>query len=210
MKGDFTATAVIDRADNDRIEGTGIVIYANEDGSDRYGVYVRSDVTADRVDFYMDKHENGNWLGFLIAEEYQATGKDCFVSVDEGWDATSDESFTLSVKVEGKYATVRMTGNNSGKYGELTFDLTEGASQEAGAANSWNEGYVVTASNIGTAKDLVVITDAPTVTTTTTSAPAADGPVTGDNTLQTVLIVAILATAAALFFSCVNLKKTAA
>jgi hypothetical protein len=126
---DFEASVDVSKDENGRCEA-GIIFYAShgEEGADRslYGFVVRfHDVN--RADFYGTKFINGEWKGFLIAEEYQDTLKDCFVSADEGWDATTDTVMNLKVKVEGRKATVTMSGNNTGKSGTLTFDLDKSA-----------------------------------------------------------------------------------
>lgn len=125
VKGDFSARAVIERTrDNPNLEA-GIRFYYTEDRS-YYAFFVRW-TDASRCDFYGTKYVAGQNMGFLIAEEYQETGKDCYVSVDEAWDAQDDTAMTLTVDVLGSIATVTMTGNNTGYSGTLHFDLTKSA-----------------------------------------------------------------------------------
>lgn len=125
IKGDFSARAVIERTSDTPNLEAGIRFYYAEDRS-YYAFFVRW-VDLNRCDFYGAKYIAGQFMGFLIAEEYQESGKDCYVSVDEAWDAQDDTAMTLTVDVLGSVATVTMTGNNTGYSGTLHFDLTKSA-----------------------------------------------------------------------------------
>ena len=122
IAGDFSAKLVVERKDGG-LDG-GIMFYQNPETGYAYGFKVRWNEDR-RADFYGVKDIAGSWGGFLIAEEYQEWLKDCYVSVDEGWDATTDTKMTLVVTVEGTMATVTMTGDVTGKTGTIHFDLTK-------------------------------------------------------------------------------------
>ena len=122
VKGDFKAKVVVTR-DNGVLDG-GLTFYHNEASGYSYGMKVRWNEDK-RADFYGIKDIAGAWGGFLIAEEYQEWMKDCYVSVDEGWDASADTKMTLTISVEGTMATVTMTGDVTGKSGTIHFDLTK-------------------------------------------------------------------------------------
>ncbi len=121
LNGDFSAKVVMKPVDT-RCEG-GIAFYDDGEGYS-YSFKVRWN-EAKRADFYGAKDVGGAWKGFLIADEYQEWLKDCFVSVDEGWDATTDTQMTLIVTVKGTMATVTMQGDVTGKEGTVHFDLTK-------------------------------------------------------------------------------------
>ncbi len=125
VKGDFSARAVIQRTSDTPNLEAGIRFYYAEDRS-YYAFFVRW-TDLNRCDFYGTKYIAGQNMGFLIAEEYQESGKDCYVSVDEAWDAQDDTAMTLTVDVLGSVAAVTMTGNNTGYSGTLHFDLTKSA-----------------------------------------------------------------------------------
>ncbi len=122
VNGNFGAQVEVSRG---AAGSEGGLTFYNDNGNAYYFKVRWAD--ANRVDFYGSKDLNGVWNGFLISEEYDASKKDCFVSVDEGWDATADTAVTLTVNVEGNIATVTITGNNTGKSGTLHFDLTKSA-----------------------------------------------------------------------------------
>ncbi len=126
VDGDFSARAVLTPKDPDapNMEG-GIRLRYREDMT-YYAFFVRW-TSSSRCDFYGSKYVAGRFMGFLIAEEYEETRKDCFVSVDDAWDATDDESMTLTVSVRGDLATVTMTGDRTGYGATLHFDLTKSA-----------------------------------------------------------------------------------
>ena len=121
LDGDFSAMAVIQRTDGS-CDG-GIVIYKDAETGNAISFKVRWNEDA-RADFYGAKDVNGTW-GFRIADEYYEWLKDCFVSVDEGWDASTDTAMTLTVTVVGTMATVTMKGNVTGMEGTINFDLTK-------------------------------------------------------------------------------------
>ena len=122
VSGNFSAKVVVERKDG-FLDG-GIMFYQNPETGYAYGMKVRWNEDK-RADFYGVKDIAGSWGGFMICEEYQEWLKDCFVSVDEGWDATTDTSMTLTVTVGGTVATVTMEGNVTGKSGTIHFDLTK-------------------------------------------------------------------------------------
>ncbi len=122
VSGNFSAKLVIERKDGS-LDG-GIIFYQDPETGYSYGFKVRWNEDA-RADFYGVKDIAGAWGGFLICEEYQEWLKDCFVSVDEGWNASTDTAMTLTVTVEETVATVTMEGNVTGKSGTVHFDLTK-------------------------------------------------------------------------------------
>lgn len=110
----------------ERVDGkcdSGIMFYLDEEGN-AYGFKVRWNDN-NRADFYGVKNVGGTWKGFLIAEEYQEWLKDCYVSVDDGWDTTEDTQMQMTITVQGTMATVTMKGNVTGKEGTIHFDLTK-------------------------------------------------------------------------------------
>jgi len=124
LNGDFSAKVVLtpNKLAKPNTEG-GIRFYYDE-SSTYYVFYVRW-LEPQRCDFYGAKYINGAFKGFLIAEEYEESHKDCFVSIDEAWDASVDTAMELTVTVRGNIATVTMTGNVSEISGTLHFDLTK-------------------------------------------------------------------------------------
>ncbi len=173
VKGDFKATATVTRA-ADGMVTAGMVFYRDDTTNSQYAFYVRSDSDPARVDFYGEKIIDDQWVGFLIAEEYEATGKDCFVSVDDGWDATADNVFTLEVDVQDGMAYVKLTGETTGQFGMLTYDLSKPGTAERDG-RSWDEGYVYTDMRTGDAGNLEVEYEPVSQSTTEpTSAPTSE------------------------------------
>ncbi len=121
VSGNFSAKFVVTRGASDQLDG-GLTFYRS--GDTYLGFNVRR-VSDDRVDFYGTKFIDGKWMGFLIAEENQEWLKDCYVSVDDGWDATTDTNITVTVIVKDGMATVTAQGDVTGKSGTLHFDLTK-------------------------------------------------------------------------------------
>lgn len=122
LDGDFRMSAIINRVTHD----SGVFFWADTDRTTFYSVKLRQ-IGSDRTDFYVCRNQNGDWLGFLISEEELAKGstKDCYVSVDEGWNTTDDNSFRLDLAVTGNILTVTLTGSTTGKSGTQTYDLTK-------------------------------------------------------------------------------------
>ena len=125
VEGDFSVRWVSPRVVPEKFEG-GIQFYKSEGYC--YELKARS-VYDDgkRVDFYGSKQLPGTWGGFLMCEEYYEWLKDCFVSVDEGWDASKETAFIFTVHVRGNIATMTMEGNVTGTTGTVHFDLTKSA-----------------------------------------------------------------------------------
>lgn len=123
LNGNFSAKLVLNYGDSEKID-SGLMFYTNE--GYQYGFKVRRE-SANRVDFYGVKDVDGSWKGFLIAEEYQEWLKDCYVSVDDGWDATEDRNITLIITVTDGIATVTAKGDVTGKEGTVHFDLSKSA-----------------------------------------------------------------------------------
>jgi len=121
LDGDFSIRFSIERVDGKCDRG---LLFYLDDAGDSYGFKVRWNDN-NRADFYGVKNVGGTWKGFLIADEYQEFLKDCFVSVDEGWDTTQDTQMELTITVQGTMATVTMKGNVTGKEGTIHFDLTK-------------------------------------------------------------------------------------
>lgn len=126
LNGDFCARTVIERKDPEKYSAEGGIRAYYADDMTYYAFFIRW-VSENRCDFYVSKYLSGQFMGFMIAEEYEETGKDCFVSVDDAWDASSDRDITLEVKVRDHIATVTMTGATTGYSGTLHFDLTKSA-----------------------------------------------------------------------------------
>lgn len=122
VEKDFTLSVELDRMTTD----CGIFFYADDAQQAYFSVKIRW-LSVERTDFYACRNYGGAWEGFLIPEEYQLNKKDCFVSVDEGWDTSSDPSMILDIVVVGDTLTVTMTGTGSGNYGTLTYDLRKPA-----------------------------------------------------------------------------------
>ena len=183
VDGDFTATVTVTRDANTGSSWAGIMFYASSTPTSAnwddvfYFAGVRFDAgNPARVDLVLEKQcEGSTWGGFLIAEEYQATQKDCFVSVDDGWDATTDNSCTLTVSVKGTMATVTMTGNTTGRTVTMHYDLTKGgpAGGEGNNVAVYSKGQVVAASWGGTVSDLQFSNNLKAHTTVTRAADGA-------------------------------------
>ncbi len=128
LNGNFTASAAFSRKDG-KLEG-GIAFYINGDTSSRFGACVRW-MSDKRVDAYLTKIVNDRWKGYLIGEGYETANnggpKDCFVSVDAGWDASADTEILLTLMVAGSKARLSIFGNNTKQYGEVLYDLTSSA-----------------------------------------------------------------------------------
>jgi len=86
--------------------------------------------------------------------------KDCYVSVDEGWDTTADTKMILTVTVEDGFAYVTMKGDVTGKEGTLTFDLSKSPwldwEEKEAAPELFTEGYLGFQFNGGEALQLFV------------------------------------------------------
>lgn len=186
VSGDFKASATVVREPGGRLLA-GIVLYRDDQTDSHYAFYVRSDLSRDRVDFFGEKLVYSERIGYMIADEYEAYMKDCFVSVDDGWDATLDNTFTLEVEVKGNLAKVKLTGDTTKKSGMLTYDLTKPAMGER-EVESWNKGYVYTNFVIGDAGNLKVDYKAPT----SESTGGIDAPSTGVGS-SAVAVTALLA-----------------
>jgi len=157
VSGKFSVRTVVHRVDG-RLDG-GIAICHNRDTNSDYAFKVRW-LEDRRADFYGVKDVNGAWKGFLIGEENMLWLKDCYVSVDEGWDTTADTKMILTVTVEDGFAYVTMKGDVTGKEGTLTFDLSKSPwldwEEKEAAPELFTEGYLGFQFNGGEALQLFV------------------------------------------------------
>ena len=123
LKDDFAVKAILARKNARAPLESSFQFYA--DGSATYFSLAVRWMRASRLDFYLEKYVDGQYIGSLIAEEFDGAKKAGYVSTNDGWDASQETAVETVLMVRDHIATVTVTGNVSNVSKTLHFDLTK-------------------------------------------------------------------------------------
>lgn len=122
LKDDFAVKAVLARKNAKSVLDSSIQFYKDDNAC--YSLVVRW-MRGARCDFYLEKYVNNQYIGNILALEYEDARKTGYVSTDDGWNTTNDTEMEITLILRNKIATITMTGNVTKVSKTLHFDLTK-------------------------------------------------------------------------------------